>query len=238
MMIYLLTISLGTIASVATYSCVYFLYGRLGRISFLNPVFMSVLFLSLVLYFGRFDVVGFQASSGLLLTLLPMCVCALSMPIYRRRREIARHARTLFAAVFGVTLCSGISVVLLGFLLHRENAKLVGAMLPKSITGPVAQDIAFAIGVDASLGGAVAISTGICGSVFGSMLLKRFARQHPEIGGIAIGASTHGIATAQLFSEKHHVAGTYAGLAMALCALFGALALPFLWFFLNPLLFG
>ncbi len=237
-MIYLLTISLGTVVSIVTYSCVFFLYCRLGRISFLNPVFVSVLFLSLVLYFGEFDVQGFQASSSLLLTLLPICVCALSMPIYRRRREIARHARTLFTAVIGVTLCSGISVMLLGFLLHSDEARLVGAMLPKSITGPVAQDIAFAIGVDFSLGGAVAISTGICGSVFGSLLLQRFASQHPEIGGIAIGASTHGIATAQLFSEKHHVAGTYAGLAMALCALFGALVLPFLWFFLSPLLFG
>ena len=235
---YFLTITLGTIVSVATYSGVFFLYNKLGRISFLNPVFISVLSISLVLFFGEFDVQGFQDSSGLLLTLLPICVCALSMPIYRRRREIVRHARTLFAAVFGVTLCSGVSVVLLGFLLHRDDAKLVGAMVPKSITGPVAQDIAFAIGVDFSLGGAVAISTGICGSVFGSLLLKRFAREHPEIGGIAIGASTHGIATAQLFSEKHQVAGTYAGLAMALCALFGAMALPFLWFFLNPLLFG
>ncbi len=237
-MMYFLGATLGTFVCVSVYTTAYFIYGCFGRLAFLNPVFLSVLLLSLALYFGSFDVRAFQASSGILLTLLPICVCALSMPIYRRRREIVRYAKPLIAAVVGVTLCSGVSVVLLAFLLHGDNSSLVGAMIPKSITGPVAQDIAQAIGVDFSLGGAVAIATGICGAVFGSMLLKRFATNHAEIGGIAIGAATHGIATAQLFSEKHQVAGTYAGLAMALCALFGALVLPLLWFIMNLLLFA
>ena len=229
---------LGTIICIATYTTAFHLYGKCGKPALLNPVFLSVFALCLLLLLGGFDVQDFQNNSQLLLLLLPVCVCALAMPIYRLRREIVRQARALFFSVVGVTLFSCVSVALIGFLLHKTQEQLVSALLPKSITGPVAQEIAFAIGADFSLGGAVAISTGICGAVFGSLLLKLYAPQHAAIGGIAIGASSHGIATAQLFAEKHQVAGTYAGLAMALCALFGATTVPFLWLGLKLLLYG
>ena len=229
---------IGTLVCVTTYFVAFRLYGRCGKPALLNPVFLSVFTLCLILLLGNFDVQTFQNKSELLLLLLPICVCALSMPIYRQRREIVRQARALFFSVVGVTLFSSVSVALIGFLLHKTQERFVSALIPKSITAPVAQEIAFAMGADFSLGGAVAISTGICGAVFGSLLLKRFAPQHAAIGGIAIGASSHGIATAQLFAEKHQVAGTYAGLAMALCALFGAIIIPFLWLGLKLILFG
>ena len=228
---------LGTLVCIVAYTTAFLLYKRCAKPALLNPVFISVLALCLLLLFGNFDVQTFQKQSNLLLLLLPVCVCALAMPIYRQRREIIRKSRSLFLAVVGVTIFSSSSVALIGFLLHRTQEKLVSALVPKNITGPVAQEIAFAIGADFSLGGAVAISTGICGAVFGALLLKRFAPQHAAIGGIAIGASSHGIATAQLFAEKHQVAGTYAGLAMALCALFGAITIPFLWLALKLILF-
>ena len=227
---------LGTIVCIAAYALAFRLYGRCGKPALLNPVFLSVFALCLLLLLGGFDVQTFQRNSELLILLLPVCVCALAMPIYRLRREIVRQARALFFSVVGVTLFSCCSVAIIGFLLHNTQERLVSALVPKSITGPVAQEIALAIGADFSLGGAVAISTGICGAVFGTLLLKHFAPQHAAIGGIAIGASSHGIATAQLFAEKHQVAGTYAGLAMALCALFGSVAVPFIWLALKLIL--
>ena len=229
---------IGTVVCIATYFVAFRLYKRCDKPALLNPVFLSVFSLCLLLLLGGFDVQTFQNNSELLLLLLPVCVCALAMPIYRLRREIVRQARALFYSIVGVTFFSCVSVALIGFLLHNTQARLVSALLPKSITGPVAQEIALSIGADFSLGGAVAISTGICGAVFGSLLLKHYAPQHAAIGGIAIGASSHGIATAQLFAEKHQVAGTYAGLAMALCALFGAITIPFLWLGLKLILFG
>ena len=229
---------IGSIVCIATYTTAFYLYRRCNKPALLNPVFLSVVSLCILLLVGNFDVPTFQHNAKVLLWLLPVCVCALAMPVYRLRQEIVRQAKPLLLSVVGVTLLSCTSVALVGFLLHSTQPQLVSALVPKSITGPVAQEIARAIGADFSLGGAVAISTGICGAVFASLLLKRYAPQHPALGGIAIGAASHGIATAQLFAEKHHIAGTYAGLAMALCALFGSISVPFLWIALRLLLFG
>jgi putative effector of murein hydrolase len=69
------------------------------------------------------------------------------------------------------------------------------------------------------------ILTGIIGAIVGPYILNLCGIRAPEARGLALGVASHGIATARAFSESE-VAGSFAGLGMALNAVLTALAVP------------
>jgi putative effector of murein hydrolase len=75
--------------------------------------------------------------------------------------------------------------------------------------------------------GVLTILTGIIGAVTGPYVLDLAGIRTPEARGFALGVASHGIATARAFSEGE-IAGTFAGLGMALNAVLTACVVPFL----------
>jgi putative effector of murein hydrolase len=61
--------------------------------------------------------------------------------------------------------------------------------------------------------------------MFGPSLLQRIGITDPITTGIALGTVSHGVGTARAFQISAQ-AGAFAGLSMALCAIFTSLLLP------------
>jgi len=200
-----------------------------------NPLLLAVaLVVALLLWVGVPYARYFEAAAPLHFLLGPATV-ALAVPMVRHAAEVrSRLVPLLLANAAGVVLAT---VLALGLAAVLQAAPAVMASIaPKSVTTPVAMEIAQRLGGLPGLTAVIVVVTGIVGYVFGPALLDRAGVRDPAARGIAYGAVAHimGVARAAQESEQ---AGAMAGLAMAFNALVLALLmptlLPLLWSFMG-----
>ena len=132
-------------------------------------------------------------------------------------------ASLAIGAPFAMLSATGIAVLL------GAAPAIVLALAPKSVTAGIAVGIANQIGGEPALTAVLVIATGILGAVVVTPLMNALKIKDYAARGFAAGLTSHGIGTARAF-QVNSVAGTFAGLAMALNGLATA--------FLAPLIFG
>ena len=179
----------------------------------LHPVLVS----ALVAYLGwrslGFEPAAFLApgrSPGrLLMALLPPAVAALGLALDRERNLLRRGALVLCLTTLGTTaLC----VRALG--VHEPYAR---ALLPRSVTTPVALALATELGANPGLTAVFVITSGVLGALFAPALLARAGLSGSFTLGVATGASCHGIGTAALVRDDP-AAAAVSGISFALTA--------------------
>jgi putative effector of murein hydrolase len=98
---------------------------------------------------------------------------------------------------------------------------------PKSVTAPIAMGVSREIGGLPELTAVVVIATGVAGAVLVTPLMDALGIRDWRARGFAAGLAAHGIGTARAL-QVNPVAGTFAGLALALNGLVTALVAPLL----------
>ncbi len=108
---------------------------------------------------------------------------------------------------------------------------VLAALAPKSVTAGVAMGIAEQFGGEAALTAVLVVTTGLLGAIMVTPLMNVLGLKDYAARGFAAGLAAHGIGTARAFVVDE-VAGTFAGIAMALNAVLTALILPLIlyWF--------
>jgi putative effector of murein hydrolase len=101
------------------------------------------------------------------------------------------------------------------------------SLAPKSVTTPIAMGIAEKIGGIPSLTAVMVIITGIIGAMTVTPLMNLLRVSDWRARGFAAGVASHGIGTARAF-QVNEVAGTFAGIAMALNGIATAIMAPLL----------
>jgi putative effector of murein hydrolase len=104
---------------------------------------------------------------------------------------------------------------------------IVASLAPKSVTAPVAVEIARQVGGDPALTAAFVIATGMLGSMFGPWVLSRAGVDDPVARGVAVGTTAHGQGAAAMLHEGE-LQGALAGAALVLAAVFTSVIAPFL----------
>jgi putative effector of murein hydrolase len=97
--------------------------------------------------------------------------------------------------------------------------------LRRNPTADVAMGITETLGGDPTLTAVLVILTGIIGAIVVTPLMDSIRPRHFRARGFAVGLASHGIGTARAF-QVDHVAGTFAGPAMAPNALLTAILVP------------
>jgi predicted murein hydrolase (TIGR00659 family) len=156
--------------------------------------------------------------------LLGPAVVAMAVPLYRHTEMIRKSAGALFAALGMGCFTAILSSVLVtrGLGSGRE---LWLSMAPKSATAAISMAISDKIGGVPALTAVLTISTGITGACLAGYVLRLAGVKEWHARGFAMGLSSHGIATARAFQENE-IAGTFAGLAMALNGVATAVLVP------------
>jgi putative effector of murein hydrolase len=99
-------------------------------------------------------------------------------------------------------------------------------MLPKSVSSPIAIELARLVGGNPAFSAVLTVLTGLLGSMFGRAFLLRIGVRRKLPIGIAMGTAAHGIGTAKLVRE-HEEEGSYSALAMGLAGIVtGLLFIP------------
>jgi len=220
----------GLTATLVIYVLAQAAYGRLGQAAWANPVLWTVLLLAGLLTLSGVAYPVYFSGAQFIHFLLGPAVVALAWPLWQRRTELRRQWSALLLAALAGGLSAGGSALLLGWAVGLPTGVLL-ALVPKSVTAPVAMGIADQIGGIAALAAVFAVVTGMVGALSGKYLFDRLGigtdAKGWRVRGFALGTAAHGIGAARAL-QVNADAGAYAALALGLQVLLASLLIPLL----------
>ena len=197
---------------------------RLGRAPWAHPIIVSVALLILLLVVtGTSYDTYFQGAQFVHFLLGPATV-ALAVPLLQQLPLVRRLIVPLGVALVAGSLTAITSAVGIAWALGAGPVTLA-SIAPKSVTTPIAMAVAQSVGGLPALAATFVVITGILGAVCMRPWLQLLRVQGPAARGLAAGVASHGIGTAQAF-QISPLAGTFAGLGLALNGVLTSLLVP------------
>lgn len=194
------------------------------RKTLLNPVLASTAILVLILVLGNIPYDTYMTGGSWIGALLGPAVVALAIPLYKQRDLLFNNMLPILSGITaGVVV--GMASGMLFTQLFRFSEELILTILPKSLTTPVAMQVAGNLGGIPSLAAVFVMVAGFTGYIVGPALLKWLHIDSPIGRGIGLGTSAHGMGTAKAFEYGQQEA-SMSSVAMTLSAVFGALLGP------------
>ncbi|WP_027792969.1 LrgB family protein [Paraburkholderia acidipaludis] len=210
------------IATVALYFASKSLYARF-RSPWLTPLVAVPVVLGVIVLALHIPYPVYFADTRWLMWLLGPATVAFAVPIYEYRALIKRHWISLTVGVtVGIVVAVGGSLAL-AKLLHLAP-DLQRSLMTRSISTPFALAVSDKIHAPRDLTALFVIATGVCGMLFGELVLACVPLRTRLARGALFGAAAHGVGTAkarELGSEEGVVASLtmmIAGVAMVLLA--------------------
>ncbi|MFS0822359.1 LrgB family protein [Bacillus sp. 1P02SD] len=162
--------------------------------------------------------------------LLGPAVVALAYPLYQNRKSLKEFFMPIIIGVF-VGSTTGIATGLYFSKIVGVDPTIILSISPKSVTTPVAMDIASVTGGIPALAAVYVMIAGISGAMFGPILLKWVKVDHFVGVGLGFGTASHGIGTSRAL-EIGTNEGAISSIAMILSAVYTSIILPMLVSFL------
>lgn len=215
---------LGLTATLLVYQGAFMVYRRSGLHTLANPVALSVVVLGVLLWATNTPYATYFEGAQFVHFLLGPATVALAVPLFEQLARVKRLWLPMAGALVVGTLSATVTAIGVGWALGASKAT-IASLAPKSVTAPVAMGIAEKIGGLPTLTAVLVVCTGIVGAASARHLLDALRIEDPTVRGFALGTAAHGIGTARAFMVSEEM-GAFAGLAMGLCALFSAVALP------------
>lgn len=196
-----------------------------------NPLLLAIALVVVALALAQLPYESYYQAAAPLHFLLGPATVALAIPLYRHAACVRRRwPRVLTALAAGTVCATAIALLVCGVL--QVAPAVLASIAPKTVTTPVAMEIAQRCGGVPGLAAVIVIATGIVGYALGPALLDRSGVRDPVARGIAYGTAAHIMGVARAAQEGEETAAM-AGFAMALNALVLATALPALWVWLG-----
>ena len=217
---------LALILTLASYQAGVWIYERSGRNPLANPVAIAVVLVATAITLVDMPYAKYFEGAQFVHFLLGTATVALAVPIHRGLDELRGRLVPLLAALVAGGATSIASAVLIARALGADDT-IVRAFYAKSVTAPIAMGVSERIHASPTLTAVFAITTGILGAVLARFVLDLVGSRAWWQRGFALGVAAHGIGTARAFSVNEE-AGRFAGLAMGLHGILGAVLLPWL----------
>jgi predicted murein hydrolase (TIGR00659 family) len=199
---------------------------RLRRHPAANPVLIAVIMLALLLRgTGTEFPVYFEGAQFVHFMLGPATV-ALAVPLVAQSARVKRLVLPMAASLLAGSVTAIVSAIAVAAALGA-SPRTLASLAPKSVTTPIAMAISEAIGGIPTLTAVLVILTGIIGAMMVTPLMNALGIKDYAARGFAAGVASHGIGTARAF-QVSELAGTFAGLGLALNGLITAILAPLL----------
>lgn len=193
---------------------------------FTMPVFFSTVTIIIVLLISGISYEEYTFAKDIMTFLLGPATVALAVPLYRQRHVIFKHLLPVFIGILGGTMITIIVAVYMA-IWFGLSTDMIYSFSIKSITIPIASEVAPIIQADASLVMLFVMITGMTGAMFGSYFLNLGKIHDPIARGLGYGTISHGIGTSQAVKEGELI-GASASVAMGLAAIITSLIIPWM----------
>ena len=200
------------------------IYERTNRNPFANPVAIAVIIVAIGISLIDMPYAKYFEGAQFIHFLLGTATVALAVPIYQCWDSLRGRALPLITSL----LCGGAVSILTAVFTARlfgADITIQKAMLAKSVTAPIAMGVAERISASPTLTAVFAVCTGVIGAILARYILDALRLTAWWQRGFAIGVGAHGIGTSRAMSI-HPEAGAFAGLAMGMHGVAGAVLIP------------
>ena len=191
-----------------------------------TPVFCSTAVIITILASSGVGVADYEPAKRLMVLLLGPATVALAVPLYKNRHTLKRHTLPALIGLGVGSLVTLAAALILARVLGLPEV-IRASISIKSVTTPIAVELAPIVHGSPTLTVAFVIATGMIGTMLGPWLMNVTGIHDPLSRGLALGTISHGQGTAQAVSEGE-LQGAAAGIAMGLAAVFTSCVAPFL----------
>ena len=190
----------------------------------LNPILLTMITLIVILKMTGISYDTYREGGLLIDFWLKPAIVALGVPLYLQLEMIKKQWLPILLSQLVGCLVGIISVVLISRGLGASQ-EVICSLAPKSVTSPIAMEVAAATGGIPSLSAAVVILVGLFGAVLGFKVLDLGQVKSPIAQGLSMGTASHAIGTsaAMEVSRKY---GAYASLGLTLNGILTAILAP------------
>ena len=189
-----------------------------------SPVFFSTPLVIAVVLLSGMQLGDYRPAKDIIVSLLGPATVALAVPLYKNRQALLDN---LLPVSIGLALGS-LSTLVIAAVVARlfDLPQVIRASVSiKSVTAPVAIELAPIVNGDSTLAAAFVIATGIIGAMLGPWLMDKVGIHASLARGLALGTISHGQGTAQAVIEGE-LQGAAAGIAMVLGAILVSIVGP------------
>lgn len=190
----------------------------------LNPILLTIAVLIIFLKMAHISYDTYNKGGSLIEFWLKPAVVALGVPLYLQLEAIRKQLLPILLSQLAGCIIGVVSVVVIAKLMGAPQ-EIIYSLAPKSVTTPIAMEVANTLGGIPSLTAAVVVCVGLLGSIVGVKTLKLTRVGSPIAQGLSLGTAAHavGTATAMDISSKY---GAYASLGLTLNGILTALLTP------------
>jgi len=213
-------------ATLLAYQAGAWVFRRCGQRPLANPVPIAVAILIVLLHATGTPYETYFEGAQFVHFLLGPATVALAVPLYENRARVRQALLPMFAALAAGSATAIVSAVLLARWLGASD-ETVRSIAPKSATTPIAMAVSEQMGGQPSLTAALVIATGIVGAIIVTPVLDALRIRDWRGRGFSAGVAAHGLGTARAF-QVNEVAGTFAGIGLALNGVATAILVPIL----------
>ncbi len=192
-------------------------------ISFLNPILITIAVLICIMMSAGVDYETYAEGGEYIDFWLKPAVVALGVPLYRQLEAIKKQLLPMLAEFAGC-IVGVVSVVVVAQLLGASK-EVILSLAPKSVTTPIAMEIAQTAGGIPALTAAVVVCTGIFGGMAGFKMMKYSRVKSPIAQGLSMGTAAHAVGTSAAMDVGYRY-GAFSSLGLTLNGLFTALLTP------------
>lgn len=214
----------GFLITIAIYWSVKWVYRSFNNKALLSPLFLTPIFLVIILLWSNIPYESYNASAKYLSLTLQPATIALAVPLYKYFDVFKKNAlQIVLSVLFGTVIAIFSSAILARGL--DLNTEMIGSLIPHSVTTPMAMDISQVIGGIPAITAVFVILTGIIGSLIGPTLIKFLRINNCIARGVLLGTSSHASGTTKAF-EFGSTSGTISSVSMILTGFITILAAP------------
>ncbi|HJV46159.1 MAG TPA: LrgB family protein [Bacillota bacterium] len=227
-----LLIPFGFFLTLLVYSLFNWMHIKLRKV-WTNPMVLSMICIPFLLNLGHVSISSYQLGASYISTLIGPATIALAIPMAKQFSVLKKHAG---AILFGTCVGSTMAFIMNFLLSYWANLpkSVISAMAPKSVTTPIAIEVAKHLGGDPALTTGMVVSTGIIGMLFAQGVLSFFRIKESIARGVAMGVSFHAIGIVRA-REEGEVTGAIGSICIALAGIVTTIIAPLLFPLLSKL---
>lgn len=187
------------------------------KLAVCNPLIIAILLVIGLLLALDIPYEAYNEGGEIINLFLAPATACLAVAIYTKIQILKEYWLPI---IVGCTLgsCASMASVYGLCRLFRLDESLTMALLPKSVTTPIAVSIAEPHGGVVPVTVVAVIFTGILGSMLAPLFIRVFKVSDSVAAGLAIGACSHAVGTSKAV-ELGEVEGAMSGLAIGVCGM-------------------
>jgi len=212
----LLTLSVFTLSEL--------IFKKTGKHPLLHPFLVTIILIISVLYVLDIPYTEYRDGTQILNALIAPAIVSLAVPLYQNLKQVKSSLGLIFITVLIAGSGIFISALLLGEYMGLPSS-MVEALSTKSITLPIALEIAELTNMSISLVVLGVFSTGLAGVIIVPLILNFLKVKDESLQGLVLGVTAHvfGIAKALDISP---ISAAFATIGMVLMGCFSVLIVP------------